>query len=122
MICIISCGSKKALTPKPAKYLYTGTHFKRCLMWAMANFSQDDIYILSAKYGLLKLDTIIEHYDLKMGQKGCVSIEKLKEQAFMFRIDHQKVISTCGERYREALDKVFYKPEYPFKGLSMGIS
>ena len=42
--------------------------------------SDENIRILSAKHGLIKLDTIVEPYDLKMGQKGSVTSETLAEQ------------------------------------------
>ncbi|UZQ49968.1 DUF6884 domain-containing protein [Clostridium kluyveri] len=61
-IVLISCVSKKLSYPAKAKDMYISQLFK--LNFNYANFIKaDNIFILSAKYGLLKLDKEIEPYN-----------------------------------------------------------
>jgi len=117
---IITCGKKKSITISRAEFMYVGSHFKDCLKWAKSKEKNDNIYILSAKYGLLKLSDIIKPYDLKMGEKGCVSSDFIKNQAKEFGILDCEIISTAGREYRMVLDKVFKNIKYPFYNLSLG--
>ena len=61
-----------------AANLYTGSLFKAGLKWALSVAAPEDIRILSAKYGFIKLGRVIEPYDVRMGDKGQVSDEELK--------------------------------------------
>jgi cytoplasmic iron level regulating protein YaaA (DUF328/UPF0246 family) len=117
---IITCGSKKSITPSRAELMYLGSHFKRCLSWAKSKSSQDKIFILSAKYGLLKLDQKINPYDLRMGQEGCVDFNFVKNQAIELNIIDNQIYSTAGKEYRNILDQVFKNIKYPFFNMSMG--
>lgn len=117
---IITCGSKKSSTSCRAQIMYMGTHFKKCLKWAKSKTSEDNIFILSAKYGLLKLDQKINPYDLKMGMKNCVDSNFIKKQAIELNIIEDQIYSTAGKEYRIVLDQVFKNIKYPFFNLSMG--
>ncbi len=117
---IITCGKKKAITKSRAELMYVGSHFKTCLRWAKSKTTPEHIFILSAKYGLLKLTDVIEPYELKMGQKGCVTDEYVKFQASQLKIANHRVLSTAGKEYRLILDKVFKKIEYPFFNMALG--
>ena len=64
-IVLISCVKKKASQPRPARELYISDLFRKSLKYAQS-LSPDAIYILSAKYGLLSLDTVIEPYDVTL--------------------------------------------------------
>jgi hypothetical protein len=117
---IITCGSKKCITPTVASKMYIGSHFKNCLKWARSKTDDSNIFILSAKYGLLKLDQKIEYYNLMMGQKGCVDFSFIKKQAIELNIIDDVILSTAGKEYRLVLDKVFNHIKYPFFNLSLG--
>jgi hypothetical protein len=64
-IIVIACSGKKATHPCAVKDLYQGQHFKMCLKWARSVVTDENIRVLSAKHGLLKLDDVIEPYDQK---------------------------------------------------------
>lgn len=114
--CIITCDSKKLTKPSIAQNMYIGSFFKTQLQWAKKHFNRNNIFILSAKYGLLKLDDLIEPYDLKMGDKNSVNLQTISKQIKKYKING-KIYSTAGKEYRKILDKVFINIEYPFRHL-----
>lgn len=120
MMIIISCGAKKAMTPSRAKLMYIGSHFRNCLRWARRKTDDSKIFILSARYGLLRLEDQIAPYDLKMGQPGSVTVEKVRAQAAAFGISGI-IFSTAGAKYREILKEIFPNIHFPFEGRSMGL-
>jgi len=61
---IIGCSQDKEDYACPAKEMYTGTIFKKS--YNVAQQIGGDIYIISAKHGLITPDTIIEPYDLAL--------------------------------------------------------
>lgn len=62
-IILISCGSKKMKERAKAKDMYQSPLFKHSLEYAI-KLNPDKIFILSALYGLLDLETEIEPYDV----------------------------------------------------------
>jgi hypothetical protein len=62
---LLACSKSKhqSLTVAPAKVLYTGLLFRLGLKYA--ELYNRSVYILSAKYGFIASDTIIETYDTK---------------------------------------------------------
>lgn len=63
-IVVIPCCGPKLSYPAPARDIYTGTMFRKAL--ALADRCDADLYIFSAKYGLLRPDTVIAPYNLTM--------------------------------------------------------
>lgn len=61
---LISCSKTKGKTPGPAREMYQGGAFK--LSRDLVEAQRDSYLILSAKYGLLRPETIIEPYDLSV--------------------------------------------------------
>ena len=64
-IVLISCVSKKLPYKAQAKQLYISPLFKKNLAYAQ-QLKPDAIFILSAKYGLVDLEQVIEPYDLAL--------------------------------------------------------
>ena len=65
-IILISCVKKKQKGNKiPAKDLYISPLFKKAWKYA-ETLKVDKIYILSAKYGLLSPETLIDDYDVTL--------------------------------------------------------
>ena len=64
-IILISCVSKKGTQKTKAEKLYESALFVKSLAYAKS-LKYDNIYILSAKYHLLALDTEIEPYNLTL--------------------------------------------------------
>ena len=63
---LVGCGKQKHTTPwpTPAEQVYAGTYFKEVL--AACKKQYDHVFILSARYGVLALDTKIKAYDLML--------------------------------------------------------
>lgn len=116
----ISCGKRKNAKSCKARDMYTGNYFKHCLMYAET--FKTDIYILSAKYGVLDLEQDIYPYDLTlntMKKEEIVEwqnkvISQLKESNIN---PEQEVISLCGKNYNSVLEKYFKSVSNPFLNL-----
>jgi hypothetical protein len=123
-IVLISCVSKKAPHRAKAKDLYLSPLFVSSLRYARS-LKPDCIFILSAKHGLLELDTEIEPYDTSLMNMTVAEVkvwaarvlEQLRKQADL-RSDH--FIFLAGERYRQYLANSIISYEVPLKGLSIG--
>lgn len=61
---LVGCGKKKLDRAAPARELYTGPLFRAALRYAEAMC--DRVFVLSAKHGLLDIDTVVEPYDLRL--------------------------------------------------------
>lgn len=77
---VIPCGGSKLETAAPAAELYTGSMFKDALNTARTMTTDDNIRILSALHGLIKLSDIVAPYDVKMGSGDDVSDSTLRGQ------------------------------------------
>lgn len=92
---VIPCGGAKLDRPAPAGQLYTGSMFRhtfdnatRCAeLDEAAGLGPARVLILSARYGLVDPDQVLESYDLRMGQPGSVSAHTLAAQARALGID-----------------------------------
>lgn len=62
----ISCVKSKRKTKAKARDMYISPLFRYSLKYALSLTSENKIYILSAKYGLLKLDEVINPYELTL--------------------------------------------------------
>ena len=123
-IVLISCVSKKLDKKSTAESIYTSSLFKKNLKYAKS-LKPNEIYILSAKHGLLKLTDEIEPYDktlnnmrsndIKEWSKTVVnqlkSVADLKNDEFTF---------LAGEKYRKFLIPELSKIKIPMKGLKIG--
>jgi hypothetical protein len=79
---VIPCGGSKADKAMPAALLYVGSYFRTCYKTAVALVDlPEQIRILSAKHGLLRLDEFIAPYNLKMGDPGSVAAGRVRQQA-----------------------------------------
>ena len=61
VVLVTSCGAKKESTPQPAGKLYKSSRIRH--LYRKSKELGIPFYILSAKYGLINADTIIEPYD-----------------------------------------------------------
>lgn len=60
-VALVGCSKTKVSVPSPAKDFYTGDLFK--LAVAFAQRSADEVFIVSAKHGLVPLDEELRPYD-----------------------------------------------------------
>jgi hypothetical protein len=121
MIVVISCGAKKAATAQPAIDLYQGAFFRAMRSWARSVTKDRNIYIMSAKYGLLPASKVIEPYNLRMGQAGCVSVDTLQRQARALHITYEQVIIVAGKNYLDMAKQVWSDLYAPFTAMPSGV-
>lgn len=67
-ICLIACSATKAKMTCCARDLYQGDLFRKSLRWAEASQRFDEIFILSAMYGLVKRGDVLSPYDASLAR------------------------------------------------------
>ncbi|MCL2569687.1 MAG: hypothetical protein FWE16_00595 [Firmicutes bacterium] len=123
-VILISCVSKKIDKSAKAKDLYISPLFIKSLVYAQ-KLGSDRIFILSAKYGLVDSEQIIEPYDETLNTKG---IEERKNWADKVLQNLKKVadlqkdefIILAGQNYYEFLVPSLVNVKLPLGRLSIG--
>jgi hypothetical protein len=111
---LVGCGKLKEEHPCRAKEMYRGVLFRYASAYCERNY--DKWYILSAKYGLLEPDCLIEPYDMTLVGMG--NVERLAWQ--------KKVVNLLDMRHEYYLHagKNYWLPginlRTPMKGLGIG--
>ena len=123
-IVLISCGSKNLSYTENAKYLYISPLFKMNLKFAKS-LNPDNIFILSAKYGLIDLDEEIESYDKTLNlmyshEKKEWTNSVLQDLKRTADLDKDEFIFLAGENYRKRILPNIKNYKIPLKGLSIG--
>lgn len=132
---VIPCGAAKVWKAKPlagptrARHAYIGQYFQLNLKYA-EHFAPNVIRILSAKYGFIEPDFIIEEdYNVTFTRKASkpVATPTLINQILEQRLfDNARIIGLGGHEYRTALATAFQAfnktVEFPFAGLPLGLS
>ena len=123
-IVLISCVSKKLPHKAKAEDLYTSSLFKYSLRYAKS-LRPDNIYILSAEYGLLPLDKEIVPYDKTLNKMPEKEIKKWANDVISQleeRADLQKdeIIFLAGQKYRKYLIPHIRNYKIPLERLSIG--
>ncbi|MGW1506069.1 DUF6884 domain-containing protein [Streptomyces mirabilis] len=77
---VIPCGSRKLGRRARAADLYVGSYHRACRRAADA-LRPDRLLILSARYGLLDLDDVIDPYDTPHGAADTITARALLQQA-----------------------------------------
>jgi len=123
-IVLISCVSKKLSEKSKAKDMYISTLFKLNLAYAK-KLNPDAIFILSAKHGLLDLDTKIDPYNITLNNMSsnqrktwADGVAKQLEGRTDLQKDH--FIFLAGQNYRKYLAPHIASCEIPLEGLSIG--
>jgi hypothetical protein len=109
MMVIVACGAKKLDREARARDLYVGSYFKACLAYALKIAKVKDVFIISAKYGLVGLNDVIEPYDKKLGAPFSVTEFSLTDQAELLGLLAKKVTVLGGKRYVGLCRKVWRK-------------
>lgn len=118
-IVLISCVSKKLEHKARAEDLYISPFFRLSLKYAR-KLKPDEIFILSAKHGLLDLDDEIDPYDVTLNNMRAIQrkkwadkvMEQLKIKADLKK-DH--FIILAGEKYRQYLIPYLESYEVPLR-------
>lgn len=107
---IIPCGGAKLPHRAPAAELYTGSMFRDQLRTARMLVADSDIFILSAKHGLVTLDEMLDPYDMKMTDKNCISDIEVQCQALWYGIEDSIIEAFLPKAYYRKLDSAIAFP------------
>jgi cytoplasmic iron level regulating protein YaaA (DUF328/UPF0246 family) len=125
-IALISCVAKKESYATVAKDLYISPLFKKAYSYAKKQ-KVDKIFILSARYGLLREDKIIEPYNETLKDKSIHERKNwaknvLNELSKETDLKRDKFLILAGKKYREFIIEELGTENYeiPLKGLSIG--
>jgi len=99
---IIPCGNSKLGTSAPASEFYTGSMFQDSLRTARKLFSDDRIYVMSAKHGIVALDKVLEPYDVKLGMEGSIDARTLADS-----LDEAGIEGTITSLLPKMYDQLF---------------
>ncbi|MFY1657689.1 DUF6884 domain-containing protein [Micromonospora sp. WMMD1274] len=114
-VVIVPCGAAKLDHPAPAGRMYTGSYHRACRR--AADRLGGRLVILSARYGLLTPDTVIEPYELRMGQPGAVTVPTLRAQARRLGIDVAGTVTVlAGRDYADPVSAVWPHARRPLDG------
>jgi len=124
-IAVISCCKTKIKADKKVKArdLYNSDLFNKSLAFCLEKY--DQVFILSAKYGLLSLADKIKTYDLTLNK---FSIKEKKEWSKKVVDNFKKCFKEddviyfhCGVNYRKyIIEDISNKTHTPLKGLGLG--
>lgn len=112
ILLIISCSKGKLPTPAEARRFYTGQLFRKLVN--LARNLRWDVRILSGKYGLISLSTIVHPYDQKIETPA--DIKRIRRQALpalkTLIPEYTKIVIFMGKTYRKVLKPLVTSPEH----------
>jgi len=121
---LISCVSKKLQHRAKAKDMYISSWFKKSMNYAKT-LGPDEIFILSAKYGLLELEQEIEPYNKTL--RSMNSLERktwaskvLNELSKVVNLKRDEIIFLAGKYYRQYLIPYITHYKIPLEKLGIG--
>lgn len=122
----MSCVAKKRTYAAPARDLYTSALFQKAR--AYAERTADAWFVLSAKYGLVNAESVIEPYDVTLNEMGVgerrVWVARVQQQLEQVTRTGDTIVMLAGARYREgltaALQRRGVRVEVPIQGLKIG--
>jgi cytoplasmic iron level regulating protein YaaA (DUF328/UPF0246 family) len=104
-ICLVSCSARKLDGRHPAKDLYASDLF--CKSRCYAEHNSDRWFILSAKYGLLRPDDLVESYNVTLQTMPIAARREWTARVFSdlqsVLSPRDRIVSLAGERYMEFL-------------------
>lgn len=123
-IVLISCVSQKLPHRAKARDLYVSTLFKLNLKYANS-LAANEIYVLSAKYGLLELGREIEPYEQTLNNMRTAEIKKwannvLQQLKTVASLEDTEFVFLAGDKYRKYLLPYIKNAVVPLEGLRIG--
>ena len=124
-IALIGCTSRKQDYSCPAIEMYTKSNYFNLKLDYCKKINIDKIFILSAKYGLLEPDTIIQPYNLHLKSTSKDyrlnwSENVLKDLKQKTDIENDEFIILAGNDYMKYLLEYIPNHNNPVKGLGIG--
>ncbi len=103
--------------PRSRQAALHGTYHRLGLRAAAALAGPNATRILSARFGLVPLHHLIEPYNLRLGQPGSITAERLREQAAdQGLLDHRNVVLFGGRDYTTLAQQVWPHAHTPLAG------
>ena len=123
-IVLIACASQKRRTRARAADLYTSTLFTLSLAYAR-RLRPDTIFLLSAKYGLLAPDQVIEPYDMTLNdmpaaRRRAWAVRVVQQLARYADLQDDQFVILAGRRYREYVVPYLADHVVPLEGMRIG--
>jgi hypothetical protein len=123
-VVLLSCVKSKRSHRCRAWEMYTSPLFRKMMDYAQS-LKPKNIFILSAKYGLLRLDEMIEPYEqtlknMKSAYKRLWAQGVLAELRKHCDFDADNFVFLAGAPYRENLAPHLKHYEVPMEGLAFG--
>jgi hypothetical protein len=123
-IVLISCVNKKLPHKARARDLYISPLFQMNLNYAQ-QFLPQEVFVLSAKYGLVRLDEEIEPYDVTLNKMSARKrrnwaarvVSQLQEHC---DLENDHFVILAGQKYRQYLLPYLNSYEVPLAGLPIG--
>lgn len=121
-IVVVPCAASKLNVAAEAGKLYTGSYHKACRAAAeVLTAAGGTVLVLSARYGFLLLDQVIEPYELRMGDPDSITAEQLRIQARALGVEGAKNVTVlAGAAYTAAARSVWSAATAPLTGLGIG--
>jgi hypothetical protein len=123
-VVLISCVSRKRSQKSRVRDLYISTLFKLNLRYA-EKLKPDDIYVLSAKHGLLSLNKEVMPYNQTLNEMSAAEVKSwaakvIRQIKRVSDIENTKYIFLAGYRYRKYLLPALKDYAIPLQGLKIG--
>ena len=124
-VVLVGCGKRKQKVPAKAKDMYIGPLTSRTIKYGQS-LPHDKLFILSAKYGLLKEDEVIAPYDLTLNNmndkevlRWAIMVTKQLEEVCDVKNDFFYIL--CGNQYYKFLiDRVLKNYKILMRGMTQG--
>ncbi|PGY09125.1 DUF6884 domain-containing protein [Bacillus sp. AFS031507] len=123
---LISCTKLKKDYPCPAKEMYLESQLFKKAVHYISKQNYDDWFILSAKYGLLHKDTLIEPYDITLNKMNSLQRKEWSRDVFdqLIKLEPQQLDFYAGKKYREylipLLENSWIQCNIPLEGKGIG--
>ncbi len=125
-VALVSCVKQKCGAAAPARDLYVSQLFRGLRRYAETH--ADIRYILSAEYGVLRPDQVVDPYERTLNtmpkRDRLAWAEKVEQQLLGLLPAGAEVILLAGQRYREDIEPFLRKSGYsvsvPLQGLQIG--
>lgn len=124
-VIVIGCGKSKLEAPARARELYTGSLFRMARLYAEA--WNEPWFIVSAKYGLMDPERVIEPYEMRLQQRKGGNLQAWADRVatgIKVEAGMEPVQLLMGRDYAEpigrALDRVGLRWCAPMDGFGLG--
>lgn len=123
-VILLQCCKSKLSHRDTVVNIYISPLYKKSLKYAQI-LDRQAIHVLSAKHGLLDLDTIIDPYNVSLHlmtikQRKIWAEDVLSSLNKKYDLEKDKFIFLTGHLYREFLTPSMTYYEIPLQGLSIG--